>query len=317
MGNKMMARLAALSMALACVVPMTSYAQEQRLAGTSRTFISGVYASDDSEGFQTYRAMLGFEPWRFGTAGRAGIAYRQHYFEQDNWSRDGQQLALIAEQKQKDGTGWKAEAGYFVQGGDRILTTDANLVSRLGDATLVEVFVNRDVVETRQALDAGVHFTMAGAAVEHMLTQKFTVVGLAAHQRFSDDNRRNHGRLRLIYQPYADLGLTLQLRLRAFEGDPSSAPRTFFNPEQYRETMAAIGWRKRYAGWITAATGGLGRQRIDGNGSTPTRLAEVSAESPEWRLARLAFRAGYSRSAAFGGPDYRYGYLRADVSVPF
>ena len=86
-------------------------------------------------------------------------------------------------------------------------------------------------------------------------------MGLAGTQFFSDDNRRDHGRLRLIYQPSLDLGLTLQARYRMYRSSEEDVGREYFNPEDYQESMLALGWRQRFAGWSAGLTAGLGREK--------------------------------------------------------
>ncbi|UUZ48273.1 hypothetical protein LP420_36160 [Massilia sp. B-10] len=189
----------------------------------------------------------------------------------------------------------------------------------LAEKTSVEVFLNRDWVETRRALDDGVRFTFGGAALEQGLGQHVTVVGLAYYQDFSDGNHRTHGRLRLIVQPSLDLGLTLQARLRTYRSASDSTPRAYFNPARYDEAMLALGFRKRFSGNMASVTAdSVGRQRVGDAERTATRLLEASWETPVKAKSSLRLRAGLTTcSAAFGGPDYSYRYAQAEWLLAF
>lgn len=95
-----------------------------------------------------------------------------------------------------------------------------------------------------------------------------TLVGLAAQQYFSDGNRRDHGRLRLIYQPSLDLGLTLQARYRTYRSSHEDVDRAYFNPKNYSEAMLAVGWRQRFrAGPSRSRRGSAPRRSTASSGS--------------------------------------------------
>lgn len=203
------------------------------------------------------------------------------------------------------------------QGGHDMLSLDGSYHVPLAERRSVEVFINRDWVETRNALDNGIDFTFAGAALEQGIGEYVTLVGTAAHQDFSDGNHRNHARLRLIVQPRLDLGLTLQARYRMYTSGTSDIAGAYFNPDRYSEAMLALGWRKRVRGWMTSLTAGLGQQRVAGAAHTPTRLLEVGLQSPPSSKQSVRMHAGVNRSASFGGPDYTYRYAQAEWIVGF
>ncbi len=275
------------------------------------------FAATDSEGFRTQRAGLDYLPVYAGRQDLLGVRVAVSGYEQDGWRRQGQQLSAMY-RKRDPATldGVDLEAGMARQDGHAILTLDANWHATLAPGRSVELFANRDWVETRRALDAAVAYTLAGAALEQGLGQHVTLVGMAGYQDFSDGNARRHVRAKLIYQPSLDLGLTLQLRHRRFRSDADSA-RTYFNPARYDETMLALGFRQRLAGWSASLTAGAGRQRVADAARTPTRLLEAGLESPLRGKQSLRLRAGINHSASFGGPDYRYRYAQAEWSVGF
>jgi len=181
------------------------------------------------------------------------------------------------------------------------------------------MFANRDVVETRAALDRGVYFNFVGASVDVPVNDHLTLVGLVGQQAFSDDNQRRYLRARVIWQPSLDLGLTLQLRYRWFDNSKLDVGRAYFNPERYQEGMLAVGWRQRMGDWRHGLTAGLGTQQIAAEPFTPTQLLEFSSETQAERYA-LRLRAGYSRAsgaAATNDPDYWYRYVMGELVLPF
>lgn len=289
--------------------------------GDSGAGVTG-FVANDSEGFATRRVSLGYLPAYSSRDMHTGVRVAGVHFAQDDWQRDARQISVVHRDLDPATTdGLQVEAGYSRQGGHGLFTLDAGYRKALAEKTSVEVFLNRDWVETRRALDDGVSFTFAGAALEQGIGQHVTVVGLAGYQDFSDGNHRSHARLRLIVQPSLDLGLTLQARLRTWRGadagSGSTTARTYFNPTRYDEAMLALGYRKRFAGHMASVTAGLGRQRVGDAARTATRLLEAGWETPVKSKSSLRLRAGYNRSAAFGGPDYSYRYAQAEWMMAF
>lgn len=303
---------------LACLAAGLLHAATAHAAGAG-TRGAGLLAfgASDSEGFDTRRAGVEYLPAFAGRDDFGGVRYAASRFAIDDWRRNAQQLSGVYRHIDPASTdGVQLEAGYARQGGHGLVTIDAGYRTPLAAGSSVELFVNRDWVETRRALDDGVSFTFAGAALEQTLGRHVTVVGVAGYQDFSDGNRRQHGRAKLIVQPLLDLGLTLQARYREYHSDADLA-RSYFNPARYDETMLALGWRKRVEGWMTSLTAGVGRQRVAGAERTPTRLLEAGLESPPRGTQSLRVRAGLNRSASFGGPDYTYRYAQAQWLIGF
>jgi hypothetical protein len=315
MGYQMMqatsCTLAWLAATLCAAVPAQAADTSGQGAGLS------AFAASDSEGFNTQRAGLAYLPAFASRDALGGVRYAASRFAIDDWHRNGQQLTGVYRRIDPASTdGVQVDAGYARQGGHGLFTIDGSYRTALAAGSSVELFVNRDWVETRRALDDGVSFTFGGAALEQTLGPHVTLVGVAGYQDFSDGNRRQHRRAKLIVQPLLDLGLTLQARYRAYHSD-ADLPRAYFNPARYDESMLAIGWRKRFDGWMASLTAGVGRQRVAGADRTPTRLLEVGLESPARGAQSLRVRAGLNKSASFGGPDYTYRYAQAEWLIGF
>ena len=284
----------------------------ERAAGTE------FFLSDDSEGFQTRKLSAEFLPQYKDADHYVGIRGSAYQYRADDWKRDGQKISFIGRDiESATANGWTLEAGLFEQGDHTLLTFDGSYRTALAEKTAVELFANRDWVETQPALDAGTNFTFVGAALNQGLGEHVTLVGLAGTQFFSDDNRRDHGRLRLIYQPSLDLGLMLQARYRMYRSSEEDVGREYFNPEDYQESMLALGWRQRFAGWSAGLTAGFGREKINQDPSQSTRLFELNLESLVSGSQFLRMNAGYNRSASFYGPNYDYRYIRGEWIVQF
>lgn len=284
----------------------------ERAAGTE------FFLSDDSEGFQTRKLSAEFLPQYEDADHYLGVRGSAYQYRADDWKRDGQKISFIGRDiESATANGWTLEAGLFEQGDHTLLTFDGSYRAALAEKTAVELFANRDWVETQPALDAGTNFTFVGAALDQGLGEHVTLVGLAGTQFFSDDNRRDHGRFRLIYQPSLDLGLTLQARYRMYRSSEEDVGREYFNPEDYQESMLALGWRQRFAGWSAGLTAGLGREKINQDPSQSTRLFELNVQSPVRGSQFLRMNAGYNRSASFYGPNYDYRYIRGEWIVQF
>jgi len=276
------------------------------------------FAAHDTEGFSTRRLALEALPVYEHGDRLTGVRYTESTYTQDQWRREGQQLSLLTRNIDPvTANGWNLEAGAFHQSAHNMLTLDGNVRHALADKTTLEVFIDREWVETQPALDQGVRFTLLGASLDQGLGEHLTLVGMAGAQRFSDGNERNHLRGRLIYQPLLDSGVTLQLRYRLFRSSTGDTAGTYFNPRRYDEAMLALGWRKRVQGWTVRAAAGSGRQHVDEVVGTDTRLLELGLESPHKGPQFLRLRGGYSRSASFQGPDYAYTYAQGEWILRF
>lgn len=286
--------------------------QPQQAVGTE------FFLSHDSEGFQTRKLSAEFFPKYANGDHYLGVRASAYQYKADDWTRDGQKISMIARDiDSATANGWSLDTGLFAQNDHTLFTFDGSYRTALAEKTALEVFANRDWVETQAALDQGTNFTFVGAAMDQGLGEHVSVVGLAGSQFFSDDNRRDHGRLKLIYQPSLDLGLTLQARYRTFHSSQEDVRGAYFNPNNYEESMLALGWRKRFAQWSTGLTVGVGREKINDAPSQSTQLFELNVQSPVKGDQFLRMSAGYNNSASFNGPNYKYQYVKGEWVLRF
>lgn len=179
-----------------------------------------------------------------------------------------------------------------------------------------ELFVERDLLETRGGLARGQAVTFAGAAVDLPLgagdRRQLTLLG--GVQDFDDGNLRTHLRANLVQVLSEPLGLSAQLRVRAFlNSDPGAGD--YFSPRRFVEAVPTLQVRRRLAGgWTGTVAAGWGRQRHTGSGIRDARLAQATLTSPI-APGRSYLRAtfGYSDTPGVGVDAAGYGYRQATV----
>jgi hypothetical protein len=296
---------------LLCLAITAHAESEQGIGG-------GYFISHDSENFSTNALSALYLPdFRHGSA-LGGVRATFRDYSQKEWRRESQQVAVVMrEVAPASGNGWQLDAGLSQQGHHNIITLDGSYHTPLATGLGLDLFVNRDWVETRTALDRGIDFTFVGGSLDQTLGEHWTVVGVAGLQMFSDTNQREHYRARVVFQPWLDSGLTLQLRYRTYHSSKVAVGGSYFNPVNYDETLLAAGWRKRFEGWVFRTAAGFGQQHVNSSPATGTRLLELQLDSPTRGDQSIRLRGGFSQSASFGGPNYRYAYLQGEWLMRF
>ncbi len=181
-----------------------------------------------------------------------------------------------------------------------------------------EYFVERDLLETEQGI-AGLYYTFAGAAYDIPLgrSDRHQVTALVGAQDFTGSNFRSHVRARYVAVVRPDLGLSVQLRARAFH---NSTPFEFdyYSPEWFAEALPVVQIRRFRQRWMYAAAVGWGRQRDSESAWRDARLIEASITSPR-AVGRGYLRASavYSNTPIGAGASYGYRQLAVEWIVPF
>jgi hypothetical protein len=297
-----------------------SFAKAEEVAPSKQAVsIPNAYIASDSEGFSTYKYNAGFMPLYEHGEKYTALSYQHNYFTQGNWSASAEIYTLLTKAiNPRTGLGYSLNVGYNLQNGYKLLTTDSNYSFRVTDTTKAEVFVNRDRVETQNALSNGIYFTFAGASIEQQILERLSAVVMGGNMYFSDTNTRPTVKAKLIYDLIPEHGVTAQLRYRQYRDTNTNVTNNYFNPSEYNETMIALGARKRIAGWMLSGTAGVGRQTVNQDPSTTTQLYELAATSP---VASNDYyfktRIGYGKSAGFLGPNYFYRYIMEELIFPF
>jgi len=299
-------RLAALLL-LALPAARGAYAQ--------RAVIEEVSASGDADHFGVFHLRTGVLSGYDSPLRYYGAAVQVTRYAQGGWHGDAPAVLLLwRNQKRETLAGTMAEAGVVrVEGRTRVIG-DATWSLRPNARTGIELLGASGLVETRRALQSAITHHFAAVSAERQAGERFTAVGLAGYQRFSDGNERIHLRARLIWMLIPAQGLSAQLRWRRFESRGSVSGVDYFNPARYGEWQAGLVMRKRRASWILSGTVAAGRESIDGNASRPTALAELRAEGTIAARAHIIVNASYNRSAGFGLAE-RYWYRTIGLSL--
>ncbi len=273
--------------------------------------------SHDSENFDVKKITLSAIPLYQDALHYQGIQASNFLYSNNDWSKSSSQVNYINKSiNKKDYLGYTVNVGIKNLGQHNLATADINYGVKITESTAAEIFFNRDYVETVNSLNAGIYYNYYGASIQQEFLNRFTLIGLASQHQFSDDNTRTHLRVKLIYNIFPEYGINLQLRHRRFTN--SDEPKgNYFNPDQYFEDMLALGFRQRIEGWMFSSVIGVGKQKINGDQMTDTMLVEAEVSSPLVNRFYLNSKVGYTESAGFNGPDYRYQYIQANLIYNF
>ena len=286
------------------------------LASADEAFGGGVRSSHDSDGLRIDRSFVSSFPRYASTYDATRVSIEAGDDRQGEWRRHAE--AVTVEHRDLDRwnlAGLKLSTTLSAVGARRLLAGDLDWSREREGGQRVGVVAARDWVETPRALDAGIHYALAGATLDQPLPGAFTAVGFYARQWFSDGNARDHLRFRLIHALGGDTGATAQLRYRGFASRRDEAEGRYFNPRRYSQALAVLALRRRFEkGWRFEGEAGYGRQWISGEPGAPSWIASAGLErvlaSAIWRA-----RAGQTRAAAFGGPGYRYRWFALELEV--
>jgi len=278
-----------------------------------------LFASSDADGSEVLRAGVGFDTWRRDREHWRGLKVEHARFAGEGWSANERRVYLRAAgtfgtgEVDDDTWRWRVSPG---SNGDRLLGSAA--LNTEGPRRR-EVFVEREILETRQGVDRGQVFTFLGAAVDQPVGEHGSLTGLVGLQDFDDGNLRTHLRGTAVYAARPEEGLSVQLRTRwyrnsrPFQGD-------YFSPDWYAEAIPAIGWRRFHGGHMVNVVAGAGRQRNAGESWRQARLLQVGYETPRWWRGILRVTAGYTDTpvaTSDGQGSYSYRFVMLESVVPF
>jgi hypothetical protein len=279
--------------------------------------LGDISLSGDADHFSAWRVRGGAlteyrSPFDF-----AGVAAQTTHYTQSGWHTDAPAVLFVWRKQQRE-----TLAGTIAEGG---VVRVAGRIRPIGDATWslrpaahtgIELIASADLVETQRALENAIAYRFGAVSVEQQLGKRFTAIGLAGAQSFTDGNNRVHFRGRLIWMLVPSQGLSAQFRWRQYRSSQLDVGGAYFDPRRYREWQGGLAIRKRYAGWLWSGMLAAGREEIDGGAQRTTKLADFRTEGPVGKRARLALHASYNRSAGFGtAEDYWYRTIGVMVIV--
>lgn len=274
---------------------------------------------DDADGFNAAKIRAGALLDYASELSHYGLALQNTHYSIDGWSTDAPGVVGLYRNQRRDTlAGVRAEGGVVKVEGHTRAVGDVTWGFRPRERTGFELILAGDLVGTRQALEEGIAYGLAGASVEQQFGHRFTGVAMAAWQPFTDGNSRTLFRARMIWSVLPEQGLAAQLRWRQYSSGDSDVPGAYFNPDRYRTWDAVLSLRRRVGDWRVYGLAGAGQERIENGSWQSTGVAEVRAEGPVGRDMHMVCRANYSNAAGFGtSPNYWYGSVNVSLIVPF
>ena len=281
--------------------------------------VAQVGFEDDADGFNAAKLRAGALFDYASELQHAGLALQNTHYSTDGWSTDAPAIIGVYRNQRRDTLeGVRAEGGLVQVEGHTRVVGDATWSHRPRETTGIELILAGDLVGTRQALEQGIAYGLAGASVEQQFGHRFTGVALAGWQPFTDGNSRALLRARMIWSMLPEQGISAQLRWRQYSSSDADVGGAYFNPDRYRTWDAVFSMRRRVGTWIVSGLAGGGQERVDNGSWQSTGVAEARAEGPLARGTRLSLNALYSNAAGFANStNYWYGSVNVNVIVPF
>ncbi|WP_308514441.1 hypothetical protein [Sphingomonas flavescens] len=247
--------------------------------------------------------LLGRALWTFQDRDHyQGVAVERAWFSPSgNKTRRETRVYIDLADNLGDKWQWRARVGT---NGDTILGA-ASLRSKDWSK---EVFLEREIVETKQGLDRGIYYTFGGASFDVPLGVRDTLNVMGGVQEFTGKNVRLHWRGTAVHVLAPELGLSAQLRARYFH---STRPGEFdyYSPRDFVSLVPVLQMRRfDNRGWMYLAAVGYGIQKATGSHRQSAQLVDLRMESPARsnRLQAFAQLQYSNNSLNEGGGGYRY-----------
>ncbi len=259
------------------------------------------FASSDADDSETVKAGIGYDFVHRDLEHYQGVRFERAAFRPQGGRtyRDERLYYRFA-----GGDAWKWQGMLGTDGDTWLGNASVHSEGRIRQ----EYFLEREVVETRQGLERGLHHTLLGAAYDLPLNDRNIVTVVGAVQDFTGDNTRSLLRGRYTWVAREQWGLSAQLRTRYLR---NSEPGEFdyYAPRWYAEAIPTVQLRRFRGGWMYLAAAGVGRQRDSGSDWRPARFFEAAVSSPregrDWFLqARLLHTDTPSDAGSGDGYDY-------------
>ena len=272
----------------------------------------GLHLSHDSDGLNQQRATV-----RGAIGSGAGLKVGAlRYSAADGWSANGQLLAATYRQA-TTGTQIDANAGVASIGRHDHAVASIDWLRQLGGGGSVGVSAERDVVDSRLGLDAGLTFNSVAAVADHAFTDRFNVGLAGGWMWFTDDNRRPFLRTRWNVSLAERIGLNAYLKTRSLRNSMPYRPE-YFSPERLDESSLGLSTRFVAGGRVVMhAAMDAGEQQTESGRESiwSLSLGVSSARNAPLRWS-LIFQAANAASLFSGNGTYRYSSLGGQLSVP-
>jgi hypothetical protein len=268
-----------------------------------------LFLSSDSDGTRIARTALDFD--LRDLAGSKGVGVRVERAHYDPSGRGWEHRDRVFVKGAAKLGDWQLRARVGTDGDEIIGAVSLNDEARFRK----EVFVERDLVETRQGLDLGLYSTFAGAAIDLPADDRNVFTALAGLQAFTGDNVRTHLRASYIHVVEPELGLSAQLRARWFRSsDPGEYD--YYSPRWYAEVLPTVQMRRFTGGWELVGAAGLGLQRDSATDWRASRYAHARFRSPAASSWSVNGALTYTNTPSLSGtPGSGYSYVQATLGL--
>jgi hypothetical protein len=273
------------------------------------------FFSSDKDGFETFKTTATADFGYQDPEHYCGIALQRARYNGPGFAATYNRayLSYADGHDNGDGTFWKWNT---LLGGDgRTLLGNAEIYREHADGSREDLFLEREMVETRDGSERGLYYTMLGVAKDFTFNPRWSATGMAAGQDFTGNNTRVIAKGRLVYLLSEDWGITAQLRTRWFH-DSRPHEYDYFSPRWFAEWIPTLQMRRFYNRNQFLVALGYGRQHASDNGWTPTKLAEAGWTSPKRGSWYAKINAGYTNTPSNTGYGYAYRYINAQLVVP-
>lgn len=273
--------------------------------------ISPAYShSSDSDGLSVQKTWASAMPRYSSGLKWQGVEWQDQRYSQAGTHLSGHGLNYTAQDVDAvSGMGYTLKAGVNQGPQKTTAIADWSWNQSLSNQLNWGWFASRDWVESIGALQLGTRYDLIGANLDYQPHSRVTLIGSLAQTHFSDGQNRQQQRSRVVWDAWPDQGVTLQWAYKHQLGEKDVVNRTYFNPESLNESMAILGWRRRYEGWQWYARLGEGRQKVSDQDSTPARMAELQLTSPVQGQSFFKLRGGRNETVGLNGPGYVYRYF--------
>ena len=274
------------------------------------------FQSSDAAGFESSKQLVALDLHYRDPEHYLGIAAQRAHYAGSGFDAGYNRLYIdyADSHDNGDGTSWKWNA--LLGGDDRTWLGSVEIFRERTDGSRDDLFLERDVVKTREGTLRGIYYTLLGVAEDFTLAPRWSATAVVAVQDFSGDNTRAIFKGRLVYLLSEDWGLSAQLRTRWF-GDSHPYEYDYFSPRWYAEWIPTLQLRRFYDGYQFRLALGFGRQRASDRNWQATKLAEIGWTSPKRGAWYAKIDAGYTNTPVNTGYAYAYRYINAQLVLPF
>lgn len=281
----------------------------------SQSIISDYFYSNDSDAVTIQRAGVGYL-WEYNSPQKnTGVTSHYLNYNGTGWNVEGTQVGTTF--KRLNPSGW-------LIGEINITALNTNhsnitgLISKgwfLTPDSNVELFLERDYVDTQQGTEQGILTTNIGAAGDYIY-QNILITGYLSNQYFTDDNNRFHARTSVgyIFKNDGNRYLDMQAKYRFYENS-NSYTGNYFNPNSFQEILFGPSFRVGINGWTLGGFAGYGPQRIDGDNKNAYAINFKLTAPKTINAAFLSLIGGFRNDGA-RGDGYKYGYVNLVFTIP-